>query len=445
MKKCILIFGIIILFNAMVFGQVKKILFLGNSYTAVNNLPEKVSILASSFGDSVYFDSNTPGGYRLINHATNVTTLTKISGEDWDFVVIQAQSQEPSWPPSQVASEVLPYATILNDSIKSNNACTETVFFMTWGRKYGDQQNCAAWPPVCTFLGMQERLMTGYMAMCEQNNSTVTPVGLSWKYAMDNDPDSLINLYSGDNSHPSLSGTYLTACVMYATMFKKSPVGAQYFAGLPENDALLLQQIAEDVVLGEAYSFTFYDTYTSINYDLGWENWFDFGNITFAGFSFSGIEATYSFFDNSLNAEIHFWDFGDGGTSTLSNPLHTYTEAGNYIVTQSISNPCFDDNAHDTINVVISLSEDITDQFTVSVCPNPGNGNFEMIIKSQGLYDKVFYKIFDINGKVVDKYELIDTKGIFRKQIDLTSLVKGFYYLQIYLDDDTINKTLIIR
>jgi hypothetical protein len=292
---------------------------------------------------------------------------------------------------------------------------------------------------------MQERLMTGYMSMGEQNNSTVAPVWLSWKHAMDNDPDSLINLYSGDNSHPSLSGTYLTACVMFATMFQKSPVGAQYFAGLPENDALFLQQIAEDVVLNEAYNFTFYDTYTSINYNLGWESWFDVGSITFAGFSFSGIEATYSFFDNSLNAGTYFWDFGDGDTSTVQNPLHTYTQTGNYIVTQSISNPCFNDNASDTINVVISHIEDGADQVKVSVCPNPGNGNFEMIFKSQGLYDKVFYEVFDINGKIVDKNELIVTKGIFHKQIDLTSLVKGFYYLQIYLDDETINKTLIIQ
>ena len=339
MKKYILILIIIFLSNTLAVGQVKKILFLGNSYTAAYNLPEKVSMLASSFGDSVFFDSNTPGGYRLLNHATNTTTLAKISQEDWNYVVIQAQSQEPSWPPSQVATEVLPYAT----------------------------------------------------------------------------------------------------------MFQKSPVGAQYFAGLPESDALFLQQIAEDVVLGEEYNFTFYDTYTNINYDLGWENWFDFGNITFAGFSFSGIETTYSFFDNSLNAETYFWDFGDGDTSTLQNPLHTYSETGNYIVTQSVGNPCFDDNAHDTINVVINLAENITDQFIVSVYPNPGNGIFEMVIKSQGLYDKVFYEIFDANGKMVNKGEVTEKKGIFHKQIDLSSLVKGFYYLRIYLGDDTINKTLIIR
>ena len=160
-----------------------------------------------------------------------LNTLAKISEEDWDFVVIQAQSQEPSWPPSQVVTEVLPYAGILNDSIKSNNACSETVFYMTWGRKYGDTQNCDTWPPVCTFLGMQERLMAGYMAMAELNNSTVAPVGFSWKHSMDNDPDSLINLYSSDNSHPSVSGTYLTACVMYATMFQKSPVGSGYRQG----------------------------------------------------------------------------------------------------------------------------------------------------------------------------------------------------------------------
>ncbi len=387
--KGLLILVLVVIANASVSGQAKKILFLGNSYTAVNNLPQEVYNLALSLGDSIYYDSNTPGGYRLINHATNATTLAKISAEDWDFVVIQAQSQEPSWPPSQVATEVLPYAAVLNDSIKSNNACTETVFYMTWGRKYGDKQNCPAWPPVCTFAGMQERLMTGYYSMAEQNSATLAPVGLAWKEAMDNDPDSLINLFSSDNSHPSMSGTYLTACVMYATLFQKSPLGAKYSAGLSENDALFLQQVAEDVVLNETYNFTFFDTYTNIDYDLTRESWFDKGNIAFAGFSWLVDGATYQFLDNSLNGETYLWDFGDGETSELQNPTHTYAESNIYLVKQSVANPCFEDDASELINVVVSSSEEISGESVVSVHPNPGNGIFNLTIQSKAPQNKI--------------------------------------------------------
>ena len=445
MKKTLIILSLILLSNIIVFSQTKKILFLGNSYTAVNNLPDKVSLLAASLGDSVYYESNTPGGYRLLNHATNSTTLSLIGKGGWDYVVIQAQSQEPSWPPGQVASQVLPYAIILNDSIKSANPCTETVFYMTWGRKYGDQQNCASWPPVCTFLGMQERLMTGYMTMTEQNSSTVAPVGLSWKHTMDNDPDSLINLYAGDNSHPSLAGTYLTACVMYATMFQKSPVGAGFSAGLPVNDALFLQQMAEDVVLSKEYNFSFYDTYTSINYDLGWKSWFDFGNIAFAGFSFSGIDATFSFYDSSLNAETYLWDFGDGITSSVQNPTHTYTTSDIFIVKQLITNPCFNDVAYDTVNVDLSALNEVIEQDIVSISPNPGNGIFKMIIKSHEVYDVMHYKVFDLNGRLIDQSKVTKDGDVFKKQINLSSFNTGLYYLRIYLNYLIINKVLIIH
>ncbi|MBT3207606.1 MAG: hypothetical protein HN704_11825 [Bacteroidetes bacterium] len=242
---------LIIAITTLSYGQQTKVLFIGNSYTYVNDLPNLLSDLSLSLGDTIVHDQSTPGGSRFLNHAANTTTLSKISQDNWDFVILQAQSQEPSWHPDQMTTEVFPYAQILVDSIKSNNSCTEPVFFMTWGRKYGDQVNCIdyGWTPVCTFLGMQERLMAGYMTMGEQNSSTVSPVGLAWKHAMDNDPDSLINLYSADFSHPALPGSYLTTCVMYATLFQKSPVGATFHSSLSADVALFLQQMAHDVTL----------------------------------------------------------------------------------------------------------------------------------------------------------------------------------------------------
>lgn len=58
---------ILLVSGLAVFGQslTKKVLFLGNSYTAVNNLPQMMADVAVSAGDSLWFDSNTPGGYTL--------------------------------------------------------------------------------------------------------------------------------------------------------------------------------------------------------------------------------------------------------------------------------------------------------------------------------------------------------------------------------------------
>jgi gliding motility-associated-like protein len=44
------------------------------------------------------------------------------------------------------------------------------------------------------------------------------------------------------------------------------------------------------------------------------------------------------FIDQSIGADEWRWDFGDGSTSTLQNPTHTYADTGNYVVTLVVKN-----------------------------------------------------------------------------------------------------------
>ncbi|MFT7154717.1 MAG: hypothetical protein ACI9Z7_001792, partial [Alteromonas macleodii] len=185
------------LFNLSV-AQETSVLFIGNSYIYTANLPGTLKSLALAGGDSIYHESSTPGGYTFEGHSTNASTLSKISSRNWDFVVLQQQSQMPSFPPSQVASQTYPFAEILVDSIKSNYTCSEPVFFMTWGRRDGDQSNCAGYPPLCTFEGMNARLRQSYLEMGADNDATVAPCGAAW-HQMSLDNNSFWSgLYSGD-------------------------------------------------------------------------------------------------------------------------------------------------------------------------------------------------------------------------------------------------------
>ena len=94
MRKLIFILTLIPLF---IFSQqTKDVLFVGNSYTFYNDLPEMVKQIALSFGDTLNYESSTPGGASFAMHATNATTIFKINQQAWDYVVLQAQSQEPS-------------------------------------------------------------------------------------------------------------------------------------------------------------------------------------------------------------------------------------------------------------------------------------------------------------------------------------------------------------
>lgn len=326
MKKLLILF---VLISLQLSAQPVKVLFIGNSYTAANSLAVLFEQLALSKGDSVEAYSVNPGGYTFHQHVVYPLTLQMIDSMDWDFVVLQEQSQLPSFPPSQVVTDVYPYARQLDSLIVLNNPCTETVFFMTWGRKYGDASNCAFYPPLCTFLGMQQQLRNSYVTMANDNHALVAPVGEAWKRSWLN--DSTINLWVSDNSHPDVPGSYLAACVFYSTIFRKSTVGATYTAGLSPTVTGYLQGIADTTV------FDSLSTWKIGTYDVQ------------AGATFVNNGMDVQFTNTTTNGIYFFWDFGDGTTSTDVDPLHSFPGSGNWMVTLIANDNCSSDTVVFTV------------------------------------------------------------------------------------------------
>jgi PKD repeat protein len=389
-----------------------KALFLGNSYTASNNLPNLVASIANSLGDSLIYDSNTPGGHTLQGHSTNATSISKINSQDWDFVVMQEQSQLPSFPQAQVATQVYPYATQLVNLIKQNDSCTEPVFFMTWGRRFGDSQNCPTWPPVCSFDGMQAQLRQSYLQMANDNNATCAPVGASWKHSIDTDP--AVVLHSGDNSHPGLEGSYLAACVFYATLYRKSPVGASFTSTLTAAQANYLQQIAEDVAFDSMAVF-----------NIG-------ANIPTAGFNCSLISGTtYQFSSTSTNASTYSWNFGDGSPASSQQSLtHTFSGAGTYDVVLTASDSCSSHAIMKTLVVSPFVGiETIFNEIELSVFPNPSSGKIN--IKLEGLQSEGIFEITDMLGKIIHSEVVPEGNITFQKVIDLSANATGIYHYRL--------------
>ncbi len=77
-----------------------------------------------------------------------------------------------------------------------------------------------------------------------ENDAFVIPAGLAFARSIKERPQ--LNLYAADKRHPSLAGTYLAASRIYGALFKKSPVGLKYLAGLDEATATFLQTVAWD-------------------------------------------------------------------------------------------------------------------------------------------------------------------------------------------------------
>jgi PKD repeat protein len=318
-----------------------SVLFIGNSYLSVNNLPQMAQDLTESLGDHMLMDSKMNGGFTFQSHAFDATTYDKIHAKPWNFVVLQGQSQEPSFPFQQVNEQTIPYAQQISDSVYAANGCSQVNYYMTWGRQVGNPQ----WDSINTFDKMNTRLRNAYLRIADSTNASVSPVGVAWKYVRDNYP--AINLYAGDGSHPSLEGSYLAACTFYSSLFQKSSVGASYTAGLNPQICAILQQVASSTVLDSipTWKLVHHDSLFNASFVAG-VNQYD---VLFA--------ATTSSPGNLV------WDFGDGSPFGFGqNPTHTYV-AGTYTVTLFASGACGMDTVQQQITVNTVSLDDITTQW----------------------------------------------------------------------------------
>jgi hypothetical protein len=218
-----------------------RILFIGNSYTYVNDLPGLFARLAGAGGHPVEVATDAEGGWSLADHVNSSATLNKIILSKWNFVVLQEQSEIPAIGQSRTG-EMYPAARILVRRIEDDGAAP--ILFLTWAHRDG-------WPEngLRTYEDMQFQIDQGYLGIAQELNAPVAPVGAAWLTAHQQYPQ--LNLWQDDGSHPSEAGTYLAACVFYAVIFHQTPAGLSYVAGLPKDTAEQLQAVAADTVLND--------------------------------------------------------------------------------------------------------------------------------------------------------------------------------------------------
>lgn len=290
-----------------------QVLFIGNSYTGYNNLASMVENVAASAGYSFSNSSLTPGGATLYQHSQNASTYNQMGSKNWDYVVIQAQSQEPSFPNNQVATQTLPYADQLVDSIRSIVPCAQPTFFRTWGRENGDQWNCPYFPPLCTYEGMDSLLHLRYRMMADSNDAYLSPVGSVWKYIRDT--DSTIALYTSDGSHPSLAGSYVAACTFFTIFTRSNPLNITFDANLDTAIASTIREATKLVV---------YDSLSLWNV----------GNFDpSAAFTHQMVNDSLYFQSSSANYDSLWFDFGDGNGTHLDSGLYAYAVDDMFTVT----------------------------------------------------------------------------------------------------------------
>lgn len=200
-----------------------KVLFIGNSFTARNDLPGMIANMATACGKSMEHFLLFAGGASLRAHWNAGNGLKEIQSAHYDFVVLQEQSTLPIKNSLRMHENI----RLFDEAIKG--AGSKTMLYMTWARQHSPKT--------------QKAITEAYTSIGKELNAITIPVGTAWqrfqrKYSMP-------VLYDRDQSHPSLAGTYLAACVFVAGFFGITPLGnTAEVPGLEKTDKLLLEKIA---------------------------------------------------------------------------------------------------------------------------------------------------------------------------------------------------------
>jgi hypothetical protein len=218
-----------------------RVLFIGNSYTFVNDLPAQVARLANSAAtvEALQPGLVAEGGASLKRHWETGKALEAIKAVHWDYVVLQEQS---TLAPAQSINGVpqigdpatfYEYARRFDAEIKKAGA--RTVFFLTWAPRNAPQN--------------QAPLTKAYTQIAGELGALLAPVGIAWQNALQQ--DSSLVLHQDDLSHPNSAGSYLAACVFYSLFYSRSPEGLPA-PNLGKTAPAFLQRVAWQTVKSQA-------------------------------------------------------------------------------------------------------------------------------------------------------------------------------------------------
>jgi len=174
------------------------ILFIGNSLTYTNDLPGLLErMLKNTNIEDLLIESEVHGNFGLQDHWDRKIALDKISEGNWDIVVLQQGPSATEGRPS-----LLEYSQKFASKIKKTGGTT--ALYMVW-------------PSEVRFFDF-DGVSDSYKTAAELVKGILFPVGEAWRLAWSKDED--LELYSVDNFHPSLIGSYLAALVMFDQLTK---------------------------------------------------------------------------------------------------------------------------------------------------------------------------------------------------------------------------------
>lgn len=250
-----------------------RVLFIGNSYTYVNDLPGMLEQIAATAGvpPAITTDEVVEGGATLEQHWNEGNAQAKIDEGGWTHVVVQGQSIEPL---PYFDGTFSTYAQMFDDLIVQAGA--QPTLFVTWARAEGDSIYTPSGQAYVNPEHMQDALTDAYVDVAGRTpGAMLACVGEAFRRTRAQYPE--IVLQQADLSHPTVAGTYLAASTFYVALTGNAvPPSSMVPAGLDGGDAAKLRDVArvgsqcgEVPIKGAIFSRLEMDTDLSVPFDFG--------------------------------------------------------------------------------------------------------------------------------------------------------------------------------
>ncbi len=219
-----------------------RVLFVGNSHTYGNDVPDLVRQIATTKGVQFEVDSITAGGATLEDHLKTGTVQKRLESGGFSAVILQEQSGRQVLEVDQYEASARKLAAL------ARARKTRVFIHMGWTRQDLVESNGYT----------QQNWTDSALRVARAIQAGVAPVGEAWLSVKRRDPALGLRLQDSDGNHATLAGSYASAATIFYALTGVSPVGAaaklSTLALLPA-DAVKLEQAAVDANLALEPSF----------------------------------------------------------------------------------------------------------------------------------------------------------------------------------------------
>lgn len=218
----------------------KRVLFIGNSFTYYNDMPLLFEQLSNDAGFDVHAVSVIKGGWYLNQFADPENDMGKelrsvYPRHQWDYIVLQDQSFNPAGNPEDFLNSVQSLRTLMPNG--------RLVFYQTWPY----EANTAKLASVnISYEDMYTGLRNAYTMAARVHDGILVPVGDGFHLIQQRKPE--FSLYMPDAFHPNLAGSYLAACLFFGCLSGQSPLTLSTPKKLDASKAQFLREVAQELL-----------------------------------------------------------------------------------------------------------------------------------------------------------------------------------------------------